>query len=250
MNITTWNVNSVRARLERTIEWIDAYTPDVLCMQELKCQDDEFPREPFVARGYELAIFGQKSWNGVAIASRHPITAVETGVPFGEDARGMSAVIRGIRIVDLYVVNGGDLGSDKYTYKLKWLDALIEWTAARRGGPMVICGDFNIAPADLDVFDPVGLAGDTLLSPPERERFQKLLDLGFVDAFRRFHPEQAFTWWDYRGNGFALNKGMRIDHHLVSTELAPRLVDVSIDLTARGKVGATDHAPVTLHLVD
>jgi exodeoxyribonuclease-3 len=250
VNITTWNVNSVRARLERTLEWLDERRPDVLCMQELKCQDAEFPVEPFRARGYEVALFGQKSWNGVAIASRLPITEVETGIPRTEEARGMTAVIQGIRIVNLYVVNGGELNSDKYVHKLGWLDDLAAWMAARRGGPMVICGDFNIAPADLDVFDPVGLRGDTLLSEPERDRFRALLDLGFADAFRILHPEQRFTWWDYRGNSYATDRGMRIDHHLVSPELAARLVDVTVDTDARGRPGATDHAPVTLHLVD
>ena len=250
MNITTWNVNSIRARLERTLEWVDEQAPDVLCMQELKCQESEFPAEAFRARGYHLAIHGQKSWNGVAIASRLPIEQVEVGVPWGDDARGIAAVIGGIRIVNLYVVNGGELNSDKYAYKLRWLDELLAWTAARRGGPMVICGDYNVAPADLDVYDPIALAGETLLSPPERARFQALLGLGFTDAFRVFHPEQTFTWWDYRGNGFALNRGMRIDHHLVSPELAARMVEVSVGREARGRAGATDHAPVTLHLVD
>ena len=155
-----------------------------------------------------------------------------------------------MRVVDLYVVNGGELDSDKYQHKLRWLDGLIAWAKAHVGEPMTICGDYNIAPADLDVYDPVGLAGETLLSPPERARFQALLDLGLTDAFRVFHPEQVFTWWDYRGNGFALNKGMRIDHHLVSASLLPRVAEVSVDLDARGRPGATDHAPVTLHLVD
>lgn len=252
MNVTTWNVNSIRARLDRTLEWMDERRPDVLCMQELKCQDGEFPRAAFEERGYHLALYGQKTYNGVALASRLPIEDVVVDLPLAGDpnARGISAIIGGIRILNLYVVNGGELGSDKYVYKLGWLDALLEAVPRLLPGPLVVCGDFNIAPADDDVYDPVALAGETLLSPPERERFQRLLGFGLTDAFRAFHARPQFTWWDYRGNGYALNRGMRIDHHLVTPDILRRTIDVTVDTDARARPGATDHAPVTLHLVD
>lgn len=268
MNITTWNVNSLRARLERVVAWIDAYQPDVLCMQELKCQDAEVPLLPFLERGYTVEAHGQKSYNGVAIASRRPMTEVVRGLPDPTDpqARGISAVIDGVRIVNLYVPNGGDLTSDKYPYKLGWLDKLVaemgrharlvplegRLIGARRiDAPFLICGDFNIAPADADVHDPKSWVGQVLCTDAERERFRSLLDLGLTDTWRHFHAEPGvFTWWDYRGNGYALNQGLRIDHHLCSAALLERATDLTVDNEERGKPQASDHAPVTLHLRD
>jgi exodeoxyribonuclease-3 len=268
MQITTWNVNSLRARLDRVLAWIDAYQPDVLCMQELKCQDAEVPVLPFVERGYTIETHGQKTYNGVAIASRLPMTEVRRAIPDADDsqARGISAVIGGVRIVNLYVPNGGSLDSDKYPYKLGWLDKLLVEMASysrvvpapgkllgdrRIAEPFLICGDFNIAPADADVYDPKGWKDQVLVSEPERERFRKLLDLGLTDTWRHFSSApNAYTWWDYRGNGFGLNQGLRIDHHLCSAELLARATDVTVDMEERGKPQASDHAPVTLHLRD
>lgn len=252
MNITTFNVNSVRARLERVLAWLDDRRPDVVCLQELKCLDAELPRAELEARGYHVASFGQKSWNGVALLSRTPITEVETDLPWAGDpqARGITGVIEGIRIVNLYVVNGQDLASDKYTYKLEWLKHLQAWVAPRvAAGPMVVCGDFNIAPADADVYDPAKWGEEVLCSPAERAAFNGLLGLGFTDAFRKLHPKRRqFTWWDYRTSGFEQGKGVRIDHHLVNAALWPRVVDVTVDMAERGQKQASDHAPVTLHL--
>lgn len=250
MNLTTWNVNSIRARLERTLEWVDAMRPDVLCVQELKCQDTEFPRQAFLDRGYHVAVFGQKTYNGVAILSLRPMEEVEVDLPWPGDpqARGIRAMVDGLQVVNLYVVNGGTVDSDKYRYKLEWLDRLRDWLRPRLDRPTVVCGDFNIAPADRDCYDPKGWEGQTLVSVPERQRFQALLALGLHDALRRFHDGPAYTWWDYRMNAWPQDHGLRIDHHLVTDDVLARATDVSVDREARGRPGATDHAPVTLHL--
>ncbi|MEN9787625.1 MAG: exodeoxyribonuclease [Pseudomonadota bacterium] len=255
MNVTTWNVNSLRVRLDRVLAWLDAHRPDVLCLQEIKCVDADVPHLPFVARGYTVASHGQKTYNGVAIVSRLPMTEVVRGLPDPSDpqARGIAATIAGVRVLNLYVPNGGDLTSDKYPYKLAWLDTLAETAAPLASAPTVICGDFNIAPTDADCHDPAGWAGQVLVSAPERARLQRLLDLGYVDALRRVDGRPGrYTWWDYRGDMFAQDKGLRIDHHLVSTPLATRILDVSIDLDARasGATQPSDHAPVTLFLRD
>lgn len=251
MNVTTFNVNSVRARLERLLTWLDDRDPDVVCLQELKCTEAELPRAELEARGYHVAVYGQKSWNGVAILSKSPITDVETDLPWKGDpqSRGITGVIDGVRVVNLYVVNGQDTASDKYPYKLEWLRHLAAWTAPHAAGPLVVCGDFNIAPGDLDVYDPVGWKEQVLCTTAERQAFEALLALGLTDSFRKLHPERRqFTWWDYRSSGFEQNKGVRIDHHLVSAALWPRVLDVTVDVDERGRPQASDHAPVTLHL--
>ncbi len=255
MNLTTWNINSIRRRLERVLEWVDDHEPDVLCLQELKCQDQEFPFEAFTSRGYQCSVYGQKAYNGVAILSRvpHIDTVSDFPIPGDEQARGIACSLLGpggvpaLRLVNLYIVNGGDLDSDKYLYKLKWLDALVDWVRAeqaRCGLPMVICGDFNIAPADLDVHDPKRWKDQVLCTPAERERLQRLFSLGFTDSWRALHPEtRTFSWFDYRGNGFDRNEGLRIDHHLLSGLQA---IDVVIDHDPRALPESSDHAPVTL----
>lgn len=253
MNITTWNVNSVRARLDRVLAWLDARMPDVLCLQEIKCLETELPFDRFRERGYHVEAFGQKTYNGVAILSRRPMADVGRVLPIADDpqARGLTARIDGLRVVNLYVPNGGDLASDKYTYKLGWLDRLVEAIQPWAGEQLLVCGDFNIAPGDDDVYDPAGWKGQTLCSDPERERFKRLLALGLVDAFRHFHKSGSqYTWWDYRGGGFDQNKGLRIDHHLVTLPVLGRATDVSIDVEERAAQQASDHAPVTLHLRD
>ena len=280
MNITTWNVNSVRRRLERVLEWVDEHEPDVLCMQELKCQDGEFPIVPLAARGYTCSVFGQKNWNGVAIVSHrdrapHDEVVLDFPMPGDGQARGIACTIRApgqapLRLVNLYVVNGGELDSDKYEYKLKWLDGLVAWAAAERArwaGPMIVCGDFNLVPGDLDVYDPKAWAGQVLCTDAERRRFQALLDLGFVESWRALHPDvRSYSFFDYRGAAFDRNEGLRIDHHLVSgLPVGPaiaagagaliarpteglRVIDVHIDHDARARPETTDHAPVTLFL--
>lgn len=258
MNITTWNVNSVRRRLDRVVEWVDARHPDVLCLQELKCQDAEFPHAPFVERGYQISTYGQKTYNGVAILTRAPHTDVVTDFPMPGDgqARGIAATVQGrtrpVRVVNLYVVNGGELDSDKYTYKLAWLDGLVAWVRAEKAAvgdaPMVVCGDFNIAPADADVHDPKRWAGQVLCTDAERSRYRQLLELGFTDSWRALHAdERVFSWFDYRGGGFDRNEGLRIDH-LLTAGVKP--LDAVIDLDARARSEASDHAPVTLFVED
>jgi exodeoxyribonuclease-3 len=255
VNITTFNVNSVRARLDRLLRWMDAHAPDVLCLQETKCTDADFPFAAFEERGYAAVHYGQKTYNGVAILSRHPMTDVVRGLPDAEDpqARGVSARVCGLRVVCLYVPNGGDLQSDKYPYKLGWLDRLIPVLRPEaEAGGLVVCGDFNIAPDDADCYDPVAWRGQVLVSDPERARFRSLLELGLTDAFRRFDRRPAqYTWWDYRGDMYAQNRGLRIDHHLVTRDVLERAVDVTVDVAERaGGNGQqpSDHAPVTLHL--
>jgi len=256
MRITSWNVNSVRARLHRIPEWLDEARPDVLCLQELKCQADQFPREVFEERGYHLAIRGQKTYNGVAIASLLPLEDVDVDLPVqgNEEARGIAATIDGIRVVNLYVVNGKAVGDVKYDWKLQWLDALIAYV---RGGyqssqELVICGDYNIAPTDEDTWDPALWNGKVLCSEPERSRFERLLEWGLTDAYRSLYPESwgryAHTWWDYRGRGFQRGLGMRIDHHLVTQSILERATAVEIDRDARKGEKPSDHAPVTLVL--
>ncbi len=254
MNLTTWNVNSIRARKDRVLAWFDAHHPDIVCMQETKCTDADFPFAAFHERGYEVVHHGQKAYNGVAIVSRLPLSDVVVGVPDPTDpqARGVAARVGGLRVCGVYVVNGGALDSDKYTYKLDWMEKLLAaarpWAAE---GGFVLCGDFNVAPEDADCFDPDAWRGDVLVSEPERARYRALLGLGLIDTFRRLdrRPKQ-YTWWDYRGDMFNQNKGLRIDHHLVTPDVTERLLDVAIDTDERAGVGASDHAPVTLFLRD
>jgi exodeoxyribonuclease-3 len=254
MRITSWNVNSVRARLHRIPEWLDEARPDVLCLQELKCQEDQFPREVFESRGYHLAIRGQKTYNGVAIASLLPMEDVDIDLPLAGDAeaRGIAATIDGIRVVNLYVVNGKAVGDVKYEWKLRWLDALIEYVKGRYepSQDLVICGDYNIAPTDEDTWDPEYWHDRVLCSVPERERLQALLDWGLHDSYRELYPDSwgryAHTWWDYRGFGFQRGNGMRIDHHLVTRSIMNRATGVEIDRDARKGEKPSDHAPVTL----
>ncbi len=258
MRITSWNVNSVRARLHRIPDWLDTARPDVLCLQELKCQEDQFPREVFESRGYHLAIRGQKTYNGVAIASLSPLSDIDTDLPVPGDseARGIAATISGIRVVNLYVVNGKAIGDVKYDWKLRWLDALGDYV---RNGytpeqDLVICGDYNIAPTDEDTWNPDQWNGKVLCSDAERLRYQSLLEWGLFDSFRELYPDAwgryAHTWWDYRGRGFQRGMGMRIDHHLVTRSILERTQEVEIDRDARKGEKPSDHAPVTLLLDD
>jgi exodeoxyribonuclease-3 len=259
MKLTTWNVNSLTARLPHVLEWLAANPVDVLCLQELKLTDDKFPLQALADAGYpHCAVFGQKTYNGVAIISRTPLTDVARNVAGFEDeqSRVIAATVDHpqhgpLRVINGYFVNGQEPGSEKFAYKMKWLEGLQAYVARelQRDPRLVLLGDFNIAPEDRDSYDPVGLAGTIHHTREEREHFQALLALGLVDGFRLFeHPEKTFSWWDYRMLGFQKNRGLRIDHILVSEALRPAVTACVIDRTPRKWKQPSDHAPVTIEL--
>ncbi|MES2832711.1 MAG: exodeoxyribonuclease III [Pseudomonadota bacterium] len=249
MKIASWNVNSLKVRLPQVLQWLTDNPVEVLCLQETKTTDDKFPVAEIEAAGFHVAYSGQKTYNGVAILSTLPMADVVKNNPFfiDEQQRLLAATIAGIRIFCAYVPNGQSVGSDKYQYKLAWLDGLHEWLAAELAehANLAILGDYNVAPADRDVHDPVAWAGQVLVSEPEREAFERLLRLGLSDAFRLFEqPERVFSWWDYRQMGFRRNLGMRIDHILLSAPLADRCTACVIDKTPRKWEQPSDHTPV------
>jgi exodeoxyribonuclease-3 len=253
MKLATWNVNSLKVRLPQVLQWLADNPIDVLCLQETKLTDDKFPVAEIEAAGYQVAFTGQKTYNGVAILSRHPMTDVVRNNPLfpDEQQRIIAATIRDARVVCAYVPNGQAVGSDKYEYKLKWLDALREWLSqelAKHPG-LALLGDYNIAPADADVHDPAAWAGSVLVSEPEREAFRKLCALNLKDAFRLFdQPEKTFSWWDYRQMAFRRNMGLRIDHILLSPPLAERCTACVIDRVPRKWEQPSDHTPVVATL--
>jgi exodeoxyribonuclease III len=265
MRIATWNVNSLKARLDKVTWWLTRAQPDVLLMQETKLADKDAPADTFRAAGYELAHHGQGRWNGVAVASRVGIKEVVTN--FGEplradttpevsddepmaEARMMSAVCNGVRVVTIYAPNGRVVDSPFYHAKLGWFDRLARWFATARDPkePLVLGGDFNVAPEDIDVWDPAACHGGTHVSGPERQAFTRLCEWGLVDAYRLRHREPGrYTWWDYRAGNFHKNFGMRIDHLLVTPAIAGRVVAAEIDREARkGKPIPSDHAPLVI----
>jgi exodeoxyribonuclease-3 len=249
MKIATWNVNSLRVRLPHLLDWLAAAQPDVVGLQELKCTDDKFPFAELEAAGYHAAANGQKTYNGVAILSRHPITDVSRDIPgfADEQKRVIAATVNGVRVINVYVVNGQDLGTEKYAYKLRWLAALQGYVGGEMAvhSRLAVTGDFNIAPAAEDTHDPAIWEGKILCSEPEREAFRALLALGLKDSFRLFpQAPQSFTWWDYRQAGFRRNLGLRIDHVLVSEALAPACRGCVVDLAPRKLERPSDHAPV------
>jgi exodeoxyribonuclease-3 len=267
MRIATWNVNSLKARLEKVFWWLERARPDVLLMQETKLTDADAPVAGFRDAGYELVHHGEGRWNGVAIASRCGISDLVTN--FGEplrpartseagddeplaEARMMAATCGGVRVVSLYAPNGRVVGSPFYLAKLAWYERLANWVeiAADPAGDLVLGGDFNIAPEDRDVWDPRVCHGGTHVSPPEREAFSRLCSWGLVDAYRLHHPDsRRYSWWDYRAGAFHKNFGMRIDHLLVTDSVAGRTVWAEIDREARkGKPVPSDHAPVVMDL--
>jgi exodeoxyribonuclease III len=258
MELATWNVNSLKVRLPHVLAWLSAHPADVLCLQELKLEQSAFPLAEIEAAGYNAVWLGQKTYNGVAIlvrAPREPVDAV-SGIPGYDDpqSRVIAATVDDIRVICAYFVNGEAVGSDKYAYKLDWLSRLHGYVAAemeRFAGRVVLLGDFNIAPADLDVHDPESWRDKILCSAPEREAFVRLLGLGMQDGFRRFHPdEQVFSWWDYRAAMYRRNLGLRIDHILYGNAIESRVMASSIDKTPRGWERPSDHAPVSLYLSD
>lgn len=249
MKLATWNVNSLKVRLPQVLQWLHSNPVDVLCLQESKLSDDKFPVAEIEQAGYHVVYNGQKTYNGVAILSRHPIHDVVKNNPLfpDEQQRIISATIEGMRIICAYVPNGQAVDSDKYAYKLQWLNALQEWLSqeCKTYPELALLGDYNIAPEDCDVHDPIAWQGQILVSPTERAAFQNLLKLELKDAFRLFEQaEKSFSWWDYRQLGFRLNKGLRIDHILLSPPLAKRCTACIIDKTPRKWEQPSDHTPV------
>ncbi len=249
MKLACWNVNSLKVRLPQVLKWLQDTPVDILCLQETKLTDDKFPAGEIEAAGYHVAFSGQKTYNGVAILSRHPISDVVKNNPLFEDEqqRLLTATIAGMRIVCAYIPNGQAPDSDKYQYKLRWLAALQSWLEQqlKQYPDLALLGDYNIAPEDRDVHDPAAWQGQNLVSEPERTAFRAMLALPLSDAYRQFEQaEKSFSWWDYRALGFRLNKGMRIDHILLSSSLSARCSACNIDRTPRKWEQPSDHAPV------
>lgn len=255
MKIAAWNVNSLKVRLPHLLDWLAEQSPDVVCLQELKLEDHNFPVAELSAAGYHAAHSGQKTYNGVALLARQPIEDVCYGNPHfpDEQKRLVSGTIGGVRVVCAYMPNGQAVGSEKYDYKLRWLDALALWLQEELAHhpQLALCGDYNIAPDDRDVHDPDRWRGEILCSEPERSAFQRLLGLGLADSFRLFEqPEKTFSWWDYRMLGFQKNLGLRIDHILLSAPLADRCTAAGVDRGPRKRERPSDHAPVWAQLTD
>jgi exodeoxyribonuclease III len=248
--VASWNINSVRARTDRLLGWLEARRPDVVCLQELKCTDEQFPSEQVRALGYHPALFGQKSYNGVAILARSEPERVERGFLDGEDddaARVLSATVAGVRVTSVYAPNGQAVGSPAYQQKLEWYGRLRRWLDVRHrpAQPLIVCGDFNVAPEERDVWDPRLWEGQTLFSLPERAALTRAVEFGLEDTFRRLHPEPGrYSWWDYRMLGFQKNRGLRLDHIYATGPLATALQAAGIDREARKGPQPSDHAPV------
>jgi exodeoxyribonuclease-3 len=259
LRIATWNVNSVRQRVEALLAYLNEVQPDVLCLQELKCQEEQFPRLEVEAAGYNVAIHGQKSYNGVAILSKAPME-IAMGLP-GDEADVQSRYIEAVipwgatvlRVGCLYLPNGNPLGAEKYPYKLAWMDRLTAHAKKLLAleERLVLCGDYNVIPEARDVYDPAAWIGDALFAPPTREKFRELLALGLTDALRATTdaPKQ-YTFWDYQAGAWQKNKGLRIDHLLLSPQAADRLESVTIDSDMRAKDKPSDHVPIRVDLRD
>ncbi len=248
MNIVTWNVNSIRSRESRLVAWLTAHQPDVLCLQELKLEDALFPHAAVEALGYRAVTHGQKTYNGVAILARHEISDVTRSLDDGVDdaqARLIAGTVRGVRVVCVYVPNGGELDSDKFAYKLAWYKRLRAWFE-REGDvsrPMVLCGDMNVAPDDRDVARPMEWNDTVLCVPEARGALQHVLDWGLADAFRQQRPEAGlYSWWDYRGGGFERNNGLRIDHIFATRTMTS--LDAFVDRNERRGDKPSDHVPL------
>jgi len=255
LKLATWNVNSLAVRLPQLLAWLDAQQPDIMVLQETKLTDDKWPRAEIEAAGYRAVWFGQKTYNGVALlAKAEPGNAVRNIVGFAdEQARVIAATVHGLRVVGAYFPNGQAPGSDKFAYKLTWITALREWLRAElaQHPALVLMGDFNIAPEDRDVHDPVAWAGQIHCTPDEREQFRQLCAVGLVDAFRLFEQApKSWSWWDYRKLAFRRNQGLRIDIILVSEALKARVRECVIDKAMRKNERPSDHAPVWLRLDD
>jgi exodeoxyribonuclease-3 len=257
MKIATFNVNGIGARLPRLLEWLEAAGPDIVCLQELKAPSERFPAAALKALGYEAIWHGQKSWNGVAILARgeQPIerTRVLPGDPEDAHSRYIEAEVRGLVIGCLYLPNGNPAPGAKFEYKLAWFSRLEAHAAEllKSGAPAVLAGDFNVMPTDLDVYAPERWRDDALFRPEVRAAFARLLAQGWTDALRELHPgERIYTFWDYFRNAFGRNAGLRIDHVLVSPDVAPHLRAAGVDRFARAKEKPSDHAPTWVELAD
>ncbi len=250
MIIATWNVNSLRTRLERVLAWLDRTGPDVVCLQELKLTADLFPHDELAAIGYQAAVLGQPTYNGVAILSREPATNVLTGMndDAGDDqARLIAADVGGVRVLSAYFPNGGELGSDKHAYKLAWMARLLDHLARSYdpGQPLALCGDFNVAPDDLDVARPDEWRDTVLCHEGVRQALTAIRDWGLVDVYRQLQPDTAaYSWWDYRQLAFPKGNGLRIDHLYCTPSLAAQAVEATIDRDERKGQKPSDHAPV------
>ena len=258
MKIATWNVNSVNARLPTVLSWFEKAAPDVACLQEIKCVDEKFPREPFEDLGYNVAVHGQKSYNGVALLSKHPIEDLKTGLPgdpSDEQARFIEGLICGdgepIRVGGLYLPNGNPAPGPKYDYKLGWMKRLKKHAQKRlaQEEAFVLAGDYNVIPQAEDVHDPDGWAKDALFLPETRAAFRELLYLGLTEAYRQIHPSaHAYTFWDYQRGAWEKDHGIRIDHLLLSPQAADRLKKADIDKETRAMEKPSDHVPVWIEL--
>lgn len=250
MILATWNVNSINKRLPQLLDWLKQIKPNLLCLQETKSIDEKFPRAELEALGYHIACYGEKSYNGVAILSDKPLSNVERGL-HTEVGPGSKRIIAGsygdIRVINVYIPNGGDPGSEKYAYKLEWIQALKQHLLSKHkpAEQLVIVGDFNVAPEDIDVFDPKAVAGGILVSDNERAAMKNLQDWGLIDVFRQLHSEPGFySWWDYRMNAFRRNMGFRIDHIWATASLSEKAASIYIDKEPRKLELPSDHAPV------
>jgi exodeoxyribonuclease III len=260
MKVATWNVNSIRMRLEHVTDWLQETAVDLLCVQETKVTDADFPRSPFLELGYHSYISGQKSYNGVALLSRTALEDVSVGFApmlgaivgdLDDQKRVISGVLEGVRVVNLYVPNGSAIDSDKYLYKLRWLAVLHDYLKALldQSDALLVCGDFNIALEDIDIHNPIGREKQVMATPAERQALQSVLDVGLLDAFRKFTQAGGqFTWWDYRTAAFNRNMGWRIDHHYLSPNLYDRAQSCVIDIAPRKREKPSDHAPVIVEL--
>ena len=258
MRIATWNVNSIRQRLDSLQAWLKERDPDIVCLQEIKCQDDAFPREPLEAMGYNVAVHGQKTFNGVALLSKAPFDEVAPGL-IGDDAdvqaRFLEALVSTktgvVRVVCLYLPNGNPAPGDKYDYKLKWMDRLLAFSRERMRleEPFILAGDYNVIPTTADARRPEVWTNDALFLPQTREKFRALLNLGLTDAIRAVSDDPGlYSFWDYQAGAFQKNDGIRIDHLLLSPQAADRLVDAGIDKHVRSWDKPSDHVPVWIDL--
>lgn len=253
--LASWNVNSLKVRLEHVIDWLRKTETDLLALQETKLTDEHFPEAVFQELGYHVVYSGQKTYNGVAVISRYPIKEVQTDIDgfVDEQRRILAVTINDLRLINLYVPNGSEVGSEKYQYKLAWLKEVLAFIEMelQRYPKLAVVGDFNIAPADIDVHDPAEWEGSVMLSAQERQAFETLVDMGLTDSFRHKHPEKAtFSWWDYRQASFRRNRGLRIDHILLSHALLNQCEQSDIDVEPRKLQRPSDHAPVWVTLED